>query len=195
MVVDVDPCLLAFDRLGGSVKFCKLLTTLPTVDWHEIEKFLLQVSPAQKQKNAGRQNAAGLERYRPESRPQAAAGQRFEAKKSHCQNRPLGALDSHKEAELNSAQVIHNNLTSPTGWELVFIRDGSKTIVAQTVKVQDIAAYTLRDRSRPKRDARIGMLPPKLAQIIINLAVGAVPEDKLQSICAFRPVSRFPSLC
>ena len=22
-VVDVDPCLLAFDRLGGSIKFCK----------------------------------------------------------------------------------------------------------------------------------------------------------------------------
>src|ERR1700742_661994 len=44
-VVDVDPCLLAFDRLGGSVKFCKILTTLDTTDWHQIEKFLLQVSP------------------------------------------------------------------------------------------------------------------------------------------------------
>src|SRR4051794_2242006 len=24
VIVDVDPCLLAFDRLGGSVKFCKV---------------------------------------------------------------------------------------------------------------------------------------------------------------------------
>lgn len=29
-IVDVDPCLLAFDRLGGSMKFCKILTTLDT---------------------------------------------------------------------------------------------------------------------------------------------------------------------
>ena len=41
VVVDVDPCLLAFDRLGGSVKFCKILTTSDTVDWQQIEKFLM----------------------------------------------------------------------------------------------------------------------------------------------------------
>jgi tRNA (guanine10-N2)-dimethyltransferase len=84
---------------------------------------------------------------------------------------------------LSTAQVIHNQLTSPNGWELDFVRDGNKTIVAQTVKVQDIESYTLRDRGRPKRDTRVGMLPPKLAQIIINLAVGKLPEDKLESIC------------
>ena len=56
-VVDVDPCLLAFDRLGGSVKFCKILTTLDTTDWQEIEKFLVQVSPGHIRANAGRQNA------------------------------------------------------------------------------------------------------------------------------------------
>jgi tRNA (guanine10-N2)-dimethyltransferase len=36
--------------------------------------------------------------------------------------------------------------------------------------VQDIEAYAARDQARPKRDAKVGMLPPKLAQIIINLA-------------------------
>jgi tRNA G10 N-methylase Trm11 len=92
-------------------------------------------------------------------------------------------LVPNKAPELNSAQVLHNHLTGPTGWELVFIRDGGKTIVAQTVKVQDIESYTKRDRGRPKRDAKVGMLPPKLAQIIINLAVGKLPEDKLESIC------------
>ena len=79
--------------------------------------------------------------------------------------------------------MIHNHLTGPTGWELVFIRYGGKTIVGQTVKVQDIESYTRRDRERPKRDAKVGMLPPKLAQIIINLAAGQLPEDKLESIC------------
>src|SRR5581483_2026410 len=81
-------------------------------------------------------------------------------------------LVPNKSAELNTAQVIHNKLTRPNGWELVFVRDGNRTIVAQTTDIQDIADYTVRDRERPKRDARVGMLPPKLAQTIINLAIG-----------------------
>lgn len=41
----------------------------------------------------------------------------------------------------------------------------------RTSFVQDIESYTARDQARPMRDARVGMLPPKLAQIIINLAL------------------------
>jgi tRNA (guanine10-N2)-dimethyltransferase len=40
-----------------------------------------------------------------------------------------------------------------------------------TVHEQDIEAYTARDQARPKRDAQVGMLPPKLAQIIVNMTV------------------------
>jgi predicted HAD superfamily phosphohydrolase YqeG len=36
VVVDVDPCLLAFDRLGGTRKFCKLLTALDTVECNRL---------------------------------------------------------------------------------------------------------------------------------------------------------------
>jgi len=54
--------------------------------------------------------------------------------------------------------------------------------LARTVAVQDIDSYTLRDRGRPKRDARVGMLPPKLAQILINLAVGPTPPAAEQII-------------
>lgn len=45
VIVDVDPCMLAFDRLGGSIKFCKILTTQDTTNWKQIEKFLVQVAP------------------------------------------------------------------------------------------------------------------------------------------------------
>ena len=46
--------------------------------------------------------------------------------------------------------------------------------------VQNISAYAMRDQKRPKRDAFVGMLPPKLAQIMINLALGdQEPKDKL----------------
>jgi tRNA G10 N-methylase Trm11 len=61
------------------------------------------------------------------------------------------------------------------------VRHGSKTWLAQTVKVQNINAYARRDQGRPKRDARVGMLPPKLAQTIVNLATGPLPvtEDNV----------------
>ena len=88
-------------------------------------------------------------------------------------------LIPNKEPILNSAQVLHNKLTSSHKWELVVVKtfDG-ETIVAKTHSVQDITAYTERDRARPKRDAKVGMLPPKLAQTIINLAVGENDQQK-----------------
>lgn len=76
------------------------------------------------------------------------------------------------ESALSSAQTYHNQLTSELGCELVFVRDGGHTLVGRVTDVQNINEYTERDRDRPKRDARVGMLPPKLAQTIINLASG-----------------------
>jgi tRNA (guanine10-N2)-dimethyltransferase len=74
--------------------------------------------------------------------------------------------------ELNSAQVLHNHLTGERGIELIVAKDGTTLHVGRTVAVQDINAYAARDQGRPKRDARVGMLPPKLAQTIVNLGVG-----------------------
>lgn len=182
-VVDVDPCLLAFDRLGGSTKFCKLLTTLDTNSWKDVEKFLVQVSPGHVQAMPEGKMTLGLSLYgfnETVARIQATGLTLKKAIKKTGRNVRLIPNQSH---ELNAAQIIHNKLTSPTGWELVFVRDGDKVLVAQTVKVQDIDAYARRDRERPMRDTKVGMLPPKLAQIIINLAVGQLPTEKLQNIC------------
>lgn len=183
VIVDVDPCLLAFDRLGGSVKFCKLLTTLDTTHWGQIEKHLVDVAPHHSKMVPEGKLLLGLSviGLNIGLRQIEATGLTIK-KVIRGTGRPV-RLVPNKAPELNSAQVIHNKLTGANGWELVFIRDGNKTIIAQTVKVQDIASYTRRDRERPKRDSKVGMLPPKLAQIIINLAVGHLPEDKLSSIC------------
>lgn len=183
VVVDVDPCLLAFDRLGGSVKFCKLLTTLDTVEWRDIEKFLIQVSPGHSERLPEGKLLLGLSiiGFRTPLKQLEATGLSIK-KAVRKTGRPV-RLVPNKVPELNAAQIIHNRLTGSNGWELVFIKDGAETIVAQTVKVQDIESYTRRDRERPKRDAKVGMLPPKLAQIIINLSVGQLAEKTLSNIC------------
>jgi tRNA G10 N-methylase Trm11 len=183
VIVDVDPCLLAFDRLGGSLKFCKILTELDTTDWKQIERFLVEVSPAQSEKMPEGKMRLGISAigFSVDIKQLEATG--LSMKKAIKKTGRNVRYVPNKELELNAAQVIHNQLAGQTGWEIVLIKDNDKTIVAQTVKVQDIEAYTKRDRERPFRDTRVGMLPPKLAQIIINLAVGKIPEDKLESIC------------
>lgn len=182
-IVAVDPCLLAFDRLGGSIKFCKLLTSLDTTTWDNIEKFLLQVSPIHSKTMPEGKMTLGLSLYGFSESPKRIESTGLSLKKViRKTGRPVRLVPT-KQHEISTAQVIHNKLTAPNGWELVFIKDGTRTIVAQTVKVQDIASYTKRDRERPKRDAKVGMLPPKLAQILINLGSGPIPEAKLQNIC------------
>ena len=183
VIVDVDPCLLAFDRLGGSTKFCKLLTTLDTTNWKQVEKFLLQVSPGHSQTMPEGKMTLGLSLYGFDISLRQIEATGLSLKKAiRKTGRPVRRVPN-KSAELNAAQILHNKLTGPNGWELVFIRDGGKTVVAQTVKVQDIESYTLRDRGRPKRDAKVGMLPPKLAQILLNLGAGQLAEETLSSIC------------
>ena len=49
--------------------------------------------------------------------------------------------------------------------------------MASSTGAQNITAYANRDQVRPMRDAFVGMLPPKLAQIMINLAVGQKSKD------------------
>lgn len=45
-----------------------------------------------------------------------------------------------------------------------------KIIIAESTGTQNITALARRDQERPARDAFVGMLPPKLAQIMINLS-------------------------
>ena len=55
------------------------------------------------------------------------------------------------------------------GGEFCAIESREGWLLGRTVAIQDIDNYSARDYDRPERDARIGMLPPKLAQILINL--------------------------
>ncbi len=169
-LLDKEPQTIPFYRLGGSVKLAKLLTILDTTDWNEIEKFLISsVVPHTKYLPEGKMNL-GLSAYNLPVKPSRINATGLELKKvikNH--GRPVRVVPN-KTAELSSAQVMHNDLTGPRSWELLFIRHDRQTYIAQTTNVQDINAYAGRDQNRPKRDAKVGMLPPKLAQIIINLA-------------------------
>ena len=74
------------------------------------------------------------------------------------------------EPALSSVVVDKNKLCDEKGLE-VLIGIGEKTVfVGATKAVQDYEAYAERDMLRPNRDDVAGMLPPKLARIMLNLS-------------------------
>jgi tRNA G10 N-methylase Trm11 len=75
------------------------------------------------------------------------------------------------ELALSTATAFNNRLDSPSkGIEFDLIYSGSRIILGRTLIIQDIRSYSQRDYEKPGRDAKIGMMPPKLAQAMINLA-------------------------
>lgn len=173
VAVDIPASDIDFSRLGSMVKFCKILTPLPTTNWGKIQKFLEQAVPSHASNLPEGKLQLGLSVYGLDVSPQRIMATGLTLKKALKGQRSV-RLVQNTEKDLNAAQVLHNGLTRKMGWELVFVKHGDQTIVAQSIAVQDIDAYRRRDQERPMRDARVGMLPPKLAQIIINLAN---PED------------------
>lgn len=75
--------------------------------------------------------------------------------------------------------VVTNERLLEKGAELDFLVGPERIYLAKTLTVQDFEDYGRRDYQRPARDNQIGMLPPKVAQVMINLA--AVPEAAQKS--------------
>ncbi len=163
-----------FGRLGASTRLGRVLAVVPSKLWKDVEKqlarSLVEIAAAMPQGKL----QLGISAYGIPVTPAKLTATGLTLKKIiRAKSGRSLRLTPNNELELNTAQVLHNHLTGPTGVEfLVVATDSGKTLIAKTVAVQDIDSYALRDRGRPKRDARVGMLPPKLAQIIINLAAG-----------------------
>lgn len=68
---------------------------------------------------------------------------------------------------LSAAVLLHHTVS-----EILVIRTSSKTVLALTESVQNIDTWTKVDREKPYADRKKGMLPPKIARIMINLACG-----------------------
>ena len=81
-------------------------------------------------------------------------------------------LIPNNEPALNSATSHHNKLgLSNNHVELLVIQAGDgRVIVAESVGAQNITAIAARDQARPKTDAFVGMLPPKLARMMVNMS-------------------------
>lgn len=76
--------------------------------------------------------------------------------------------------EINSLSLasvaVTGNLLLQKGAEVCLLVGKEKVYTAKTLSVQDFEDYGRRDYQRPVRDEKQGMIPPKVAQIMLNLS-------------------------
>lgn len=161
-----------FTRIGGSIKLTKIVAELKYLNWDQIYNESLSILTKYiTDKNISTKLNFGISLYGIHKNPRDIINLGNNLKKTLRKTKNNIRFIPNKSLSLNAAQIINNKLTSDNGIELVFYKDGLELYIAQTVTVQDINKYASRDFNRPFRDSRNGMLPPKLAQTIINLAV------------------------
>ena len=107
----------------------------------------------------------GVSDYTPHASAFKAQGEALKLKRLLVKGGRSVRVVPNKEAVLSSATSYHNKLWSERKLEMIKFQKDFYRVVA----VQNIDAYARRDQGRPARDAKVGMLPPKLAQILINL--------------------------
>ena len=83
-----------------------------------------------------------------------------------------------EKGEVTSAAVVKAELTTK-GYDACIAFVGDRAVVGLTTNVQNMDAWSKRDFGRPFRDMETGMLPPKLARMMVNLAVGSSAEKTL----------------
>lgn len=165
-----DEHVIPFERLAGAIKVGKILDEVASPAHVTAERLLTHLCLEQPSRAD-----FGISIY--------DAGDSATANALASSRRKLGlAIKQHlkdagrsarfveaKEQELSSVVVDTNHLVSRAG-ELCLIVMKKKILIGRTSAVQDFRGWSVRDFGRPSRDATSGMLPPKLARLMINLS-------------------------
>ena len=165
--------------LGGTVKCAKVITELPASRTDKASllatsRFITQHYQA-KWAHSPHKITLGLSAYNLAVGARDVQKTGLILKSSLKKSGTSLRLIPNDQPALSTATAHNNKLgSSPHKVELLLVKTTDRRlIIAESCGVQNITAYTRRDRHRPRRDAFVGMLPPKLAQIMLNLALGA----------------------
>jgi len=79
---------------------------------------------------------------------------------------PLRIIAGKEDGRLSSAQLFQYKMADNIEYGLF------ESGWAKLIAVQNIDEWTRHDYGKPKSDAKSGMLPPKLARMMVNIAIG-----------------------
>lgn len=163
-------------KLGGSQKAGNVVLQVPGSDWRAASLKIVQHYSKAWAKLDGK-ITLGISAYGFTEGPRDIQKTGLVLK---SKLKPTGTslrLIPNQEAALSTATSHHNKLgLSDNKVELIVVKGQSGIVIAESTGAQNITALAARDQGRPKRDAFVGMLPPKLAQIMINLAGPLTPD-------------------
>ncbi len=89
---------------------------------------------------------------------------------------------SSREPELSSVIVDKEGLLTH-GADIVIVERGNELFFGRTLAVQPFEEFSHRDYGRPQRDHRSGMLPPKLARMMVNITAPQSKDVILDPFC------------
>lgn len=150
--------------LGGVIKIGVFEKTAP--NQANLIDPMFAICNKASQKTTGKFNF-GISNYGQQPLPVESIG--LTLKKKLRENEISSRLVTSQGKTLSSVVVEQNKLLTK-GVEIVLAADGGKILIGRTIAVQDFKNLSKRDFGRPVRDDRSGMLPPKVAQIMLNLA-------------------------
>jgi tRNA G10 N-methylase Trm11 len=178
----IDDDSVSLERLGGSIKLGTHLGLLPLVPAQDLAKHLCSSDLAEAIATSSEGKLSfGLSLYGFTLSKGQHESLGLELKKCFKQ---LGRSARYvaSKGQLTAAQITHNKLLDK-GADIWVVKTTKGYVMASTVAVQDIAAYAERDHGRPARSAKVGMLPPKLAQMMINLTAPQAGARILDPFC------------
>jgi len=87
-----------------------------------------------------------------------------------------------KEIVLSSV-IVHKERLLKNGVEILLLKGKKGIIVAHTLAVQPFQSFSKRDYGRPQRDHKSGMLPTKVARMMLNIAAPTSDDTILDPFC------------
>lgn len=85
----------------------------------------------------------------------------------------------HNKAGLSAAVLLHQNDVI----EICVVGTEDGVVLGETIDIQDIDDWTKRDRSKPYSDRKKGMIPPKVARMMVNIGAGNTPQTVFDPFC------------
>ena len=157
-------------QLGGSVKVGEVVAEFSHLDWPKLSKKIVQYY-SDRLSSSSAKVTIGVSVYGRAVPARDVQRTGLTLKSSLKKQGVSMRLIPNDDQALSTATSHHNKLgLSPNKLEVLVFYDKTSVLVAESCGTQNITALAARDQARPKTDAFVGMLPPKLALMMINLS-------------------------